>query len=597
MTRRIEDYALIGDLETAALVGLDGSIDWLCVPRFDSGACFAALLGTPEHGRFLLAPVSSPRSVSRRYRDDTLIVETTFETESGVVTIVDAMPVRGAPGPELVRVVQGVSGAVRMRCELVMRFDYGSVVPWVTRSERGVVAIGGPDRLVVETPIQLLGEGLRTVAEFDVHAGQAVPFALGWSSSHLEAAWPQDPFEGIERTERFWTEWSSRARVDGPHGAIVRRSLITLKALTHAPTGGIVAAPTTSLPEQLGGTRNWDYRYTWLRDSTFALYALLNAGYDAEAAAWCDWLARAVAGSPEQAQILYRVDGARRTTELELDLPGFEGSKPVRIGNAAARQRQHDVYGEVLDTMHQSRRLGFHVDDSIWRIETALVDCACELWREPDFGIWEIREPARHHTFSKVMAWVAVDRGVQAIERFGRDGPLERWKRVRDDIYADVCAHGVDPQRNCFVQHYGATHADASTLLLAQVGFVAPQDPRFVATIRAVEDELVSPEGLVRRYDPARTSDGLAGGEGLFLACSFWLVDAYVLVGRVHDARRLFDHLLTLPNDLGLLAEQYDPDARRMLGNFPQALSHIALVNSARNLAGAGPAHHRRRRA
>ena len=593
MPSRIEDYALIGDLETAALVARDGSIDWLCVPRFDSGACFAALLGTPEQGRFLLAP-TAPARVTRRYRGHTLVLETTFETDEGAVCVVDAMPVRATPGPQLVRSVVGLRGTVRMECELILRFDYGSIVPWVTGTARGLVAVAGPDRLVLETPVALVNEGFRTRASFDVAAGERVPFALAWSASHLPETLPDDPDVAIAATERFWERWIEGARVVGPHADLVRRSLVTLKALTYAPTGAIVAAPTTSLPECAGGVRNWDYRYSWLRDSTFALYALLDAGYRDEARAWYGWLARAVAGLPAQAQIVYAVDGARRMTEIELDLPGHLGSRPVRIGNAAARQAQHDVYGEVLDTMHQARRLGLDPGPRVWAIEQKLVERAAEVWREPDHGIWETRGPAREHTFSKVMAWVALDRGVRAIEAFGREGPLEDWRRVRDEIHADVCRNGVDPERGCFVQQYGAKNVDASALRIVQVGFLPPDDPRILATIRAVESDLLAPSGLVRRYRVDETDDGVPGRESHFVACSFWLVDAYVLTGRLDEARRLFDRVVALCNDVGLLAEEYAPVEARMLGNFPQALSHIALVNSARNLAGPGPAEHRR---
>jgi GH15 family glucan-1,4-alpha-glucosidase len=597
MSARIEDYALIGDTETAALVGRDGSIDWLCLPRFDSGACFAALLGTPEHGRWKIAPTAEVREVRRRYKQDTLIVETELDTADGTVALVDCMAPRDRT-PDVVRMVCGRRGRVAMRSELIIRFDYGATVPWVHRVDRGIVAIAGPDLLRLITPIEMHGENFHTIGDFTVSEGEQVPFELTWSPSHLAPPPPRDPISAIAAAEEWWRAWAAHSNYHGPHREVVMRSLITLKALTYAPTGGIVAAPTTSLPERLGGERNWDYRYCWLRDSTFTLYALLSAGYHEEARAWRDWLVRAVAGRPEQAQIMYGVAGERRLPELTLDwLPGYEGSRPVRIGNAAAHQFQLDVYGEVTDTLHLSRRLGMHHDSEAWRVERAMTDYVCRMWREPDQGIWESRGPRRHITFSKVMAWVAVDRGIKAIERFGLDGPIDAWRVVRDQIHADVCRNGFDPRLGTFVQAYGEPHLDASLLLLPVVGFLPATDPRIRSTIEAIERGLVV-NGLVLRYqpDPDQHVDGLPPGEGAFLACSFWLVDAYTLLGRYADANRLFARLLRIANDVGLLAEEWDLVNHRLLGNFPQALSHIALVNSARNLSEAeGPAEHRRR--
>ena len=593
MASRIEDYALIGDCQTAALVARDGSIDWLCLPRFDSGACFAALLGTPEHGRWLLAPAGEVRNVRRRYREGTLVLETEYETDSGAVTVIDCMPPRSRE-PDLVRLVVGRRGQVPMRMQFVVRFDYGSVVPWVRRIENGIRAVAGPDTVELYTGVPLRGENLTTVADFTVSEGQRVPFVLAWHFCHEPVPPPIDPEETILHTERWWQEWSGRCTYQGPWREAVVRSLITLKALTYAPTGGIVAAATTSLPERLGGVRNWDYRYCWLRDATFTLYALISGGYTGEACAWRDWLLRAVAGTPAQLNIMYGLGGERRLTELELDwLPGYEGSRPVRIGNAAYRQFQLDVFGEILDLLHQVRRAGLAPDENAWRVSRALLQFLESAWREPDEGIWEVRGPRRHFTHSKVMAWVAFDRAVKAVERFGLEGPHERWRALRDTVHEEVCREGYDVERNTFVQYYGGEGLDASLLMIPLVGFLPASDPRVRGTVEAIERHLVT-EGLVARYPTRPDVDGLPPGEGAFLACTFWLADNLALLGRHDDARRLFESLLELRNDVGLLSEQYDPSSHRLVGNFPQAFSHVGLINTARNLSRpGGPAEHR----
>jgi GH15 family glucan-1,4-alpha-glucosidase len=589
----LEDYALIGDCETAALVGRDGSIDWLCVPRFDAGACFAALLGAPEHGRWLLAPRTPLRQVRRRYRQDTLILETAFETDDGAVTVIDFMPPRSHQ-LDLVRVVVGQHGHVAMRLELIMRLDYGSIVPWVRRTEHGIRAIGGPDALELYSGVELRGEQLTTVADFTVAAGQRVPFVLVWHPSHRPAPPPIDPEEALCQTEHWWQAWSQRCTYEGPWHEAVMRSLITLKALTYAPTGGIVAAPTTSLPERLGGVRNWDYRYCWVRDATFTLYALMSGGYIDEARAWRDWLLRAVAGTPSQLNIMYGLGGERRLSELELEwLPGYEGASPVRIGNAAYRQFQLDVYGEMMDVLSVADQLGLPPDPDAWRVQRALLAFLESAWRQPDEGIWEVRGPKRHFTHSKVMAWVAVDRVIKAVERGGVDGPVERWRQLRDTIHAEVCQRGFDVERNTFVQYYGGHALDASLLMIPLVGFLPASDARVRGTVEAIEWHLMA-DGFVARYPTTEEVDGLPPGEGAFLACTFWLADALALMGRHAEARERFERLLTLCNDVGLLSEQYDPAARRLVGNFPQALSHVALINTACNLsAGEGPAAHR----
>ena len=590
MASRIEDYALIGDCQTAALVGRDGSIDWLCFPRFDSGACFAALLGTPDHGRWLLAPAAEVKQVRRRYRPGTLVLETEYEVEGGAVRLVDCMPPRSVT-PDLVRMVVGVRGRVTMRMHLVIRFDYGSIVPWVRRIPRGIQAIAGPDTLLLRTAADMRGVDFSTVAEFTVAAGEEVGFDLTWHPSHEPMPEECDVAAAIRDTTEWWEAWSAQCTHRGPWGEAVLRSLITLKAMTYAPTGGIVASPTTSLPEFIGGVRNWDYRYCWLRDATFTLYALMMSGYTDEARAWREWLLRAVAGDPGQIQIMYGLAGERRLSELTLAwLPGYEGSVPVRVGNAAHQQLQLDIFGEVMDALHVARREGLAASDNAWRLQRQLVERLETIWMEPDEGLWEVRGPRRHFTHSKVMAWVGLDRAVKDIERFGLEGPADRWRAVRDAIHAEVCAKGYDAARNTFVQSYGGKELDASLLMMALVGFLPPSDRRIQGTVEAIERELVR-DGFVARYPTTPGIDGLPPGEGTFLACSFWLADNLALLGRQDDARRCFERLLELRNDVGLLAEEYDPESKRLVGNFPQAFSHVALINTAWNLSRSpGPA-------
>jgi GH15 family glucan-1,4-alpha-glucosidase len=593
LTTPIEDYALIGNTRTAALVGRNGSIDWLCAPRFDSPACFAALLGTREHGRWLLAPAAKVRIVRRSYRSDTLVLETEFETADGTVRLIDCMP----PWPDrtdVVRVVEGVHGRVPMRMELIIRCGYGVVVPWVRRVEGALLATAGPDSLELRTGVQTKGEGFTTVAEFTARRGQSIPFIVSHFPSHQPRPLPIDAKAAIAATEQAWRDWCSRSTYDGRWGDAVNRSLITLKALAYAPTGGIVAAPTTSLPERIGGVRNWDYRFCWPRDATFTLYALLLAGYHDEARAWREWLLRAAAGRPQDMQTVYGLAGERQLTELELTwLPGYAGSKPVRIGNAAAAQCQLDVYGEVIDALHLARTAGIEPDNDAWSFQCALLEFLESHWAKPDNGIWEVRGERQHFTHSKVMAWVAFDRAIKAVENHGVKGPVERWRRVRRRIHADVCRKGYSAQRGTFVQHYGSHSLDASLLLIPLVGFLPPEDPRVRATVEAIERELVV-GGLVARYLTTRRVDGLPAGEGVFLPCSFWLADNLALQGRNADAQALFERLLARRNDVGLLSEEYEPRARRQLGNFPQALSHVALINTARNLSRrGGPAEHR----
>jgi GH15 family glucan-1,4-alpha-glucosidase len=591
----IEDYALLADCQSAALVARDGSIDWLCLPRFDSGACFAALLGSPENGRWQIAPAGRVQSVRRRYREGTMVLETAYETDDGSVTVIDAMPIRTAV-PDVVRVVEGTRGAVPMRMELVIRFDYGSVVPWVQRVEGGLQAIAGPDLLRLVSPVEMRGENLKTVADFVVRAGERVPFVLTWYPSHQPAPARIDPDEAIEQTALDWKTWSDRCTYDGPYASIVKRSLLTLKAMTYAPTGGIVAAATTSLPEQLGGVRNWDYRYCWLRDATFTLYSLASAGYADEARAWRDWLLRAIAGDPSQLQVLYGIAGERRISETELPwLGGYRGAKPVRIGNSASSQLQLDVYGEVLDALYLGHRVALADQGASWQLQRALLGFLEDHWNLPDEGIWEVRGPRRHFTHSKVMAWVGFDRAVKSVEQFGLDGPLDRWRAIRSDIHRSVCSEGFDANLGAFVQFYGSKELDASLLMMPLVGFLPATDPRVVATVSAIERQLMR-DGYVARYVAGSGVDGLPRGEGAFLACSFWLADNYVLQGRHDEARVLFERLVALCNDVGLLAEEYDPLARHLVGNFPQALSHVSLVNTALNLSAAeGPASHRRK--
>jgi GH15 family glucan-1,4-alpha-glucosidase len=594
MADRIEDYALIGDCETAALVSRSGSIDWLCWPRFDSDACFAALLGTRNHGRWLISPRDPSPRISRSYRGDTLILETTFETKEGAVKLTDFMPLRDGRS-DIVRIITGERGQVRMHTELILRFGYGEIVPWVTRlPDGGIRAVAGPDMVLLCSSVELHGENLTTVGDFTVSAGESVSFVLTYGPSHLLAPKPVGPGQALALTENFWLEWAGRCRTEWQYPGPVMRSLITLKALIYAPTGGIVAAPTTSLPEQLGGSRNWDYRFCWLRDATLTLLALMNADYYQEAHDWREWLARAVAGSPEQIQIMYGIAGERRLTEWEVPwLPGYENSRPVRIGNGAHRQLQLDVYGEVMDAFHQARLGGLAASDAGWGLQLALLRRLESAWREPDESIWEVRGPRRHFTYSKVMAWVAFDRGIKSAEKFDLPGPVEAWRKLRDHIHAEVCRRGYNAELGSFVQAYDGKELDASLLLMAEVGFLAPQDPRFRGTVEAIERHLMV-DGLVLRYATEAGSDGLPPGEGAFLACSFWLVDAYILLGRKDDACKLFDRLIGLCNDVGLLSEEYDLSSRRFVGNFPQAFSHVALVNSASNLsAGAKPAEQR----
>jgi GH15 family glucan-1,4-alpha-glucosidase len=586
MAAPIEDYALIGDTHTAGLVSRDGSIDWLCLPRFDSPACFAALLGDRANGRWLLAPAGGVREVRRRYQGDTLVLETEYRTDEGIVRVVDCMPPRQWD-PDVARVVEGVRGRVPMRMELTIRFDYGSIVPWVRQVDGALHAIAGPDSVWLRTPVPVRGENWTTLADFTVAEGERAPFMLTWHASHRPAPRRIDPLRALGDAEAWWGEWASHVDYAGGWQDAVIRSLLTLKALTYAPTGGIVAAPTTSLPEQLGGVRNWDYRYCWLRDATFTLSALMLAGLAEEARAWREWLLRAVAGQPRQMQILYGVAGERRVTEQELDwLGGYEGSRPVRIGNAAVHQFQLDVFGEVMDTLYLGRHIGLESDEAAWDLQQALLEFLESSWREPDEGIWEIRGPRRHFTHSKVMAWVALDRAIKAVELMGHDGPVDRWRAVRRELHDEVCREGYDSRRDSFVQYYGADHLDASLLQIPLVGFLPADDPRVKGTVAAIQRELMV-DGLVHRYPPegSQSVDGLPPGEGTFLACTFWLADNLALMGRREEALAIFERLLSLRNDVGLLAEEFDPASGRQLGNFPQAFSHVALVNSANYLS------------
>lgn len=597
MSGRIEDYALIGDCETAALVGRDGSIDWLCWPRFDSGTCFAALLGTPEQGRWLLRPIDPTSQVRRLYRQNTLILETHFETADGAVTVIDFMPPRGSAS-DLVRIAVGRRGRIAMRTELVLRFDYGSIVPWVSRLENGLLqAVAGPDMVVLKADVPLHGEDQKTVGEFELRAGQTARFVLTYAPSHGPIPQPIDPDQALADTETFWSDWTERCTYAGEWLDPVRRSLITLKALTYAPTGGVVAAPTTSLPEWIGGKRNWDYRYCWLRDATLTLLALMDSGYFDEARAWRDWLLRAAAGNPSQIQIMYGIGGERRLPEWEVPwLPGYEGSVPVRIGNGAASQLQLDVYGELMDALHQARCGGLTESTQGWMLQSALIEHLESIWSEPDEGIWEVRGGRRQFTHSKVMAWVALDRTIRSAERFGFKGPITRWSALRAQIHREVCEHGFDVSLGSFVQSYGSKSLDASLLLLPLVGFLPPEDARVRGTISAIERNLIV-DGLVLRYKTESSGDGLPPREGAFLACSFWLIDNMLLQGRTEEARSFFERLLALQNDVGLLAEEYDPRARRQLGNFPQAFTHLALLGTALNLSRAAdkPSDQRRR--
>ncbi|GAA3939684.1 glycoside hydrolase family 15 protein [Actinoplanes auranticolor] len=584
MAGRIEDYAMIGDLHTAALVGRDGSIDWLCLPRFDSPACFAALLDAESAGHWRLAPAAGGTCTTRRYRGDSLVLESEWTGPDGTVRVVDFMPPRG-DAADVVRIVEGVSGRVRMRSELRLRFDYGSIVPWVRHGDGMLTAIAGPDAVWLRSPVPLRGEDEASWADFEVAAGDRVPFVMIWAPSHEPAPEPVDAVKALDETESFWSGWMDQCTYQGGWQDAVRRSLVTLKGLTYAPTGGIVAAATTSLPEQLGGSRNWDYRYCWLRDSTFTLQALLASGFVEEARAWRDWLLRAVAGSPAQLRIMYGLDGTRRLPEYELPwLAGYENSSPVRIGNGAAAQFQLDVWGEVLEGLHLGRATTLGASEDPWDLQRALMDFLEGNWKEPDNGLWEVRGPRRHFVHSKVMAWAGTDRMIRGVEQFGLDGPVDRWRALCDDIHRDVCEKGFDPRRNTFTQYYGGSELDASLLLLPRVGFLPWRDERIAGTVHAIERELCE-DGFVLRYRTEAGVDGLPGREGAFLACSFWLVDALHGLGRQHDAVTLFERLLGLRNDVGLLAEEWDPLAGRQVGNFPQAFSHEPLINSARQLS------------
>ena len=587
MPSRIEDYGLIGDCETAALVGRDGSIDWLCWPAFDSDACFASLLGTHRHGRWLIAPAEEVTKSSRRYWDNTLILETRFETANGVVALIDFMPPRGKAS-DVVRLVRGVTGKVKLQMQLVIRFGFGADIPWVKRTGDGaLLAICGQDMTVLRTPVETRGEDLTTVAGFEVSEGETIPFVLTYGPSHLPLPEPINPAQALQDTEDFWSEWCSHCTYDGDNRDLVMRSLITLKALTHGPTGGIVAAPTTSLPEKLGGSRNWDYRFCWLRDATFTLLALMNSGYTEEALAWHNWLLRAAAGAPANMQIMYGIMGQRRLLEWEAGwLAGYEGAQPVRVGNAAHAQLQLDVYGELIDAFHQSRMAALELDENAWPLGRAVLDHLAEVWDQPDHGIWERRGERKHYVSSKVMTWVAFDRGIKSAERFGLDAPLDRWRELRDAIFRDVCENGFDKRQNAFVESYGSQLLDASILLLPAVGFLPASDPRVRGTIAAIEKHMMR-DGFVLRHDPREVSDEKQPIEGAFLACSLWLADAHVLAGELAKAQALFDRVVAVANDLGLLAEEFDPGVGRQTGNFPQALTHIALINTAHNLSDA----------
>jgi GH15 family glucan-1,4-alpha-glucosidase len=587
LTALIEDYGLIGDLQTAALVSRHGCIDWLCLPRFDSGAVFAALLGDEENGTWHLQPEGEFRARGRRYRGDTLVLETELETSSGVVRLVDFMPPRETK-PDLVRIVEGVSGRVDMQMELALRFDYGSVVPWVRSLDGALVAVAGPDAVALHTPVELEGRDLRTYASFAVGEGDRVPFVMTWFPSNEKVPDAIDPDATLRDTVSYWEEWSSRCTHTGRWDEALRRSLLTLKALTYAPTGGIVAAPTTSLPEWLGGVRNWDYRYCWLRDATLTLLAFVRAGYVEEAGAWRDWLLRAIAGTPGDLQIMYGVAGERRLTELELPwLAGYEGSGPVRIGNGASEQLQLDVYGEVVDALYQARKKGLGASDDAWRIAQHTFDWLESGWRQEDEGIWEVRGPRRHFTHSKVMAWVAFDRAVKSVEKLGRDGPVERWKAARKAIKDEVLREGYNTELGSFVQFFGGDRLDASCLLIPLVGFLPADDPRVVGTVAAIQQGLMR-DGFVERYraDSENVAvDGLPPGEGVFLPCSFWLVAVLAKQGRRDEAVALYERLLGLRNDIGLISEEYDPERGRLLGNFPQAFTHIGIVETAFTLS------------
>jgi GH15 family glucan-1,4-alpha-glucosidase len=592
MAADIGNYALIGDCETAALVGRDGSIDWLCWPRFDSGACFAALVGSPDNGRWLIGPADPAARMSRRYRDRTLILETQIETREGAATVIDFMPPRGQAS-DVVRLVCGRRGQIAMHTQLIVRFDYGSLLPWVTRlDDGGLRAVNGPDMVVLRTPVALRGEGMTTVGEFTISAGQTIPFVLSYGASHLPPPRPIEPAKALADTEQYWRSWAERAPATEQWSEPIIRSMLTLKALTHSPSGAIVAAPTSSLPERLGGARNWDYRFCWLRDATFTLLALMNAGYYDDARAWRQWLLRATAGDPARVQIMYGVTGEHRLPEWEVPwLDGYQGAKPVRVGNAAAGQLQVDVYGELMDALYHGRRGNLGRNDEGWVLQKGLIEHLEKIWEEPDHGIWEVRGDRQRFTNSKVMAWVAFDRAVKTVEHFQMDGPVGRWRALRDKIHADVCRYGFNPAIGAFVQSYGSKHLDASALLIPLVGFLPPQDERVRSTVDAIQHGLMY-DGLVMRYDTEAGIDGLPPGEGVFLPCSFWLADNLIMLGRRDEAREIFERLLSLRNDVGLLSEEYDVRSKRLLGNFPQALSHIALLGTAYGLLQQGK--HRR---
>ncbi|WP_320784978.1 glycoside hydrolase family 15 protein [Streptomyces sp. CRN 30] len=596
MAGRIEDYALIGDMQTAALVCRDGTVDWLCLPRFDSQAVFAGLLGTEEHGFWRIGPAHTdgeePPAASRRtYRGDSLVLESEWDTPRGTVRVTDFMPPRDG-APQLIRIVEGVSGRVPMRSALRMRFAYGRVVPWVHKHEGRTVAVAGPDSVWFDTDAETFGEELTTYADFTVAPGDKLAFTISWQASHKEPPPLPEPEQSLEAALEFWRDWVENCTYHGPYREAVVRSLITLKALTYAPTGGIVAAPTTSLPEHIGGVRNWDYRYTWLRDAAITLSSLLRTGYREEARAWREWLLRAVAGDPENLQIMYGIAGERELGEAELDwLPGYEDSAPVRVGNGAAHQLQLDVYGETIEALHLAHMTGLARNDYASLLQLKLIRYLEDHWNEPDEGIWEVRGPRRHFVHSKVMAWVAVDRTIKLIESGDADGPLERWRALRDDIHRDVCEKGYDKERNTFTQSYGSKELDASLLLIPQVGFLPPDDKRVIGTIEAIQRELSTTDGFILRYPTSGGDegvDGLPGDEGAFLACSFWMADDLAMIGRVDEARKLFEKLLALRNDLGLLAEEWDPVAQRQVGNFPQAFSHVPLIDTALRLTASG---------
>lgn len=597
VTQPLEDYALIGDTRGSGLVSRSGSIDWLCVPRFDSGACMAALLGTSENGRWLIAPSGAIARTRRSYRGETFVLETVFETADGEVALIDCLNLdREGDDVHLLRVVEGRRGKVAMHTELIVRFDYGSIVPWVTHEDHQWRFIAGPDTLRLYTGVELKGQGLSTVGDFEVSAGEHVTFALTYHESHREPRRLPDVKRALANTEQRWHKWSKQSSYRGEYRDAVQRSLLVLKALTYEPSGGIIAAPTTSLPEQLGSTRNWDYRFCWLRDATITIYALMLAGYKEEAKAWREWLLRAVAGAPSEVRTIYGVAGERRLVELELPwLAGYANSKPVRIGNAAHMQLQLDVFGELMDAMHQCRRMGLHENAASWALERALLDFLADHWSEPDEGIWEVRGPRRKFTYSKVMAWVAFDRAVRAISEFGEQGPIERYRKLRDEIHRDVCQNGFSKELDSFTYEYGGDQVDASLLLIPLVGFLRADDPRVRGTVARIEKDLLIDDTFVLRYRSQQELDGLPEGEGAFLACSFWLVSNYVMQGRRDEAVRLFERLLSLRNDLGLLAEEYDPRKKQLLGNFPQAFSHLALVDAAQALSEAphAPAEHR----